>query len=58
MGLIVDASDTPHDVDFEVRSHTVVFYDSDGERVELHKVFLRKLRSLLNDPKWKSKLFE
>jgi len=58
MGLIVDASDTPHDVEFEVRRESVVFWDIDGERVELTKAFLKKLRNLLNDPEWKTRLTE
>lgn len=58
MGLIVDNDETPHDVEFEVRRESVVFWDIDKSRVELTKVVLGKIRNLLNDPKWTDRLTE
>lgn len=56
MGFGVDEKDTPHGVEFEVRRESVAFWDVDGERVEVTKDLLRRLRGLLNDPKWKARL--
>jgi|GEM_PF-6527249 len=56
MGFCVDAEDTPHGVEFEVRRESVALWDTDGERVEVTKDLLRRLRGLLNDPKWKTRL--
>lgn len=64
MGFCVDEKDTPHGVEFELRRESVAFWDADadaawdvdGERVEVTKDLLRRLRGLLNDPKWRARL--
>ena len=56
MGFCVDEKDTPHGVEFEVRRESVVFWDVDGERFEVTKEMLCKMRGLLNDPEWKKRL--
>jgi hypothetical protein len=59
MGLGVDKLDTRHNIEFEIRSESVVFYDPDiypDEWVEIDMNFLRRLAGLLNDPEWSSRL--
>ena len=58
MGLIVDFSETPHDIEFEVRRESVKFWDTDKECLEITKALLWRIRNLLNDPDWSDRLTE
>lgn len=62
MGLVVEADETPHNIDFEVRRESVRFNIEilmDGVTLhyfEIGKSDLLKIKRLLNDPKWSKRL--
>lgn len=55
MGLCVDADETPHNITFEDRRESVIFYLADGD-VEISKPDLVKILQLVSDPKWSKRL--
>jgi len=56
MGFVVDADENDHDIAFDIRRHSVIFYADDDEPVEISKDMLKKIQGLLSDPAWSFKL--
>lgn len=58
MGLCIDADETPHGIDFELRSESIVFYPDEegGSSFEVTKEYLKKVSALCNDPGWRDRL--
>lgn len=58
MGLCIDADETPHNIDFELRRESVIFRLGDVEKFwfEVSKEHLRRIVALCNDPDWTDRL--